>query len=261
MWFVFQVKRRLDWESGPATGTANIVPVSSNGTRVISIRSVPAAPFGQKLPSGQTTTVISIPPSLRSSDQLPLASSGTATVTGSNNSNKWLRCSSSGNDRQTRTQVIHSSSSTVSITPVNVRDDHLFKTPIKPAPTSAAAATITVLTPSARKRKVSGSSSTSSASPRSSPASHSDSGRTSSTLSGRTARQSASSSSIYSVFTDSPSGKSKHRYETSLGQLTKKFITLLRDAPTGVRDIQSPALRLVTFIVSPFCLLLRCTRC
>ena len=215
-----QVKRRLDWETGPAASTANIVS-SSNGTRVISIRSVSAAPFGQKLPSGQTTTttVISIPPSLRSSDQLPLAGSGTAGSAGSNNSNKLLRCSS---DR-TRTQVIQSS--TVSITPVNVRDDHLFKTPIKPAPASA------VLTPSARKRKVSGSSSSSSTSPRSSPASHSDSRSFPAAHHSGRARQSSS----FSAFSDSPSGKSKHRYETSLGQLTKKFISLLRDAPSGVR--------------------------
>lgn len=220
-----QVKRRLDWETGPVTGTANIVS-TSNGTRVISIRSVSAAPFGQKLPSGQTTTtVISIPPSLRSADQLPLAGSGTGTSAGSNNSNKLLRCGSS-NDR-TRTQVIQSS--TVSITPVNVRDDHLFKTPIKPAPASAV-----LLTPATRKRKVSGSSSNSSASPRSSPAS--DSCRSLPTsLSHHSARAAARHSSFPAF--DSPSGKSKHRYETSLGQLTKKFITLLREAPSGVRKL------------------------
>ena len=31
-----------------------------------------------------------------------------------------------------------------------------------------------------------------------------------------------------------PNSKAKHRYETSLGQLTKKFICLLKDAPEGV---------------------------
>lgn len=31
-----------------------------------------------------------------------------------------------------------------------------------------------------------------------------------------------------------PSKVTKHRYETSLGQLTKKFITLLKEAPEGV---------------------------
>lgn len=31
-----------------------------------------------------------------------------------------------------------------------------------------------------------------------------------------------------------PNSKAKHRYETSLGQLTKKFICLLKEAPEGV---------------------------
>lgn len=34
-----------------------------------------------------------------------------------------------------------------------------------------------------------------------------------------------------------PNSKAKHRYETSLGQLTKKFISLLKDAPEGVSSL------------------------
>lgn len=34
-----------------------------------------------------------------------------------------------------------------------------------------------------------------------------------------------------------PNSKSKHRYETSLGQLTKKFICLLKEAPEGVSSL------------------------
>lgn len=207
MMLLLQVKRRLDWDSsGPTTGIANVV--TGSNARIISIRSVTAAPFGQKTPSGQTT-VISIPPSLRSSDQ-QLGSSG-----------------SSGNNKlcsmKSRTQVIQSSS--VSITPVHMTDDHLFKTPIKPV-------SPVILTPSSRKRKVSGSSSTSSCSPRSSPQS-SESGRSAaSTIHMTSSGRSCSARPTYTF--DSPSGKSKHRYETSLGQLTKKFITLLREAPSGV---------------------------
>ena len=167
----------------------------ANGARIISIRSVSAAPFGQKLQSAvggghqatatATATVISIPPSLRAS----------------------------------------SVPTTVSITPVTVRadtvrvdavraDDHLFKTPIKPASV--------LLTPSSRKRCISGSSnsSTSPVSLASSPARDwSDPGR-------------------------SPCPRTKHRYETSLGQLTKKFIALLRDAPSGSLNLNEASSQL-----------------
>lgn len=36
-----------------------------------------------------------------------------------------------------------------------------------------------------------------------------------------------------------PNSKAKHRYETSLGQLTKKFICLLKESPEGVSFLVS----------------------
>ncbi|RWS26849.1 transcription factor E2F3-like protein [Leptotrombidium deliense] len=44
-------------------------------------------------------------------------------------------------------------------------------------------------------------------------------------------------SQIPNVLSSNSGGKSKHRYETSLGQLTKKFIGLLRKSPDGVINL------------------------
>ena len=191
----------------------------------MSIKSVPpASPLGLKPIKAQAVTVNTVP-IVRPVD-----------VAVSNR----LKC---GTNAPKNSPVIVQSGE-VSITPVQLTDDqHLFKTPHKPAPHSA------IVTPSSsRKRKVSGSS-CGTLSPLSSPlepslscpaTSSSSSVRSHPyfTSSGRTSNARkpvyASRNCINSCDVDSPSGKSKHRYETSLGQLTKKFISLLREAPDGV---------------------------
>lgn len=118
-----------------------------------------------------------------------------------------------------------------SITLVKVKEEHVFKTPIKPAPA--------VTTP-ARKRKASGNSASEASSPRSSPSvltplsKETHSSQKARSIPGIFTTISGSGATVQKSSTASTPNKSKHRYETSLGQLTKKFISLLKQAPEGV---------------------------
>lgn len=130
-------------------------------------------------------------------------------------------------------------------------EDHVFKTPNKPA---------SALSTPSRKRKASGGSSNASDSSSSNGGSNSSPQRTTNviTLHGKdiesfTTHKSRTIPGLFASLTNaallapppiqrslpsSPASNSskatKHRYETSLGQLTKKFINLLKQAPEGV---------------------------
>lgn len=120
------------------------------------------------------------------------------------------------------------------ITISKVKEEHVFKTPSKPAPE--------VITP-ARKRKASGSSMSELSSPRSSSSvltplsKETHTSQKARSISGRLAAfGNITSAPAVPKSAASTPNKSKHRYETSLGQLTKKFISLLKQAPEGVSD-------------------------
>jgi len=140
-------------------------------------------------------------------------------------------------------------------------DDHVFKTPNKPAPSTiaTAAAGLNGGTTPVRKRKVSGTLAFST--DNSSNSSFGSSPRSGGVAMGETCggqqmlAQQQRPRAIPGIFAALSSGNvssvkqntkvaaatklTKHRYETSLGQLTKKFINLLKQAPEGVSSVLS----------------------